>query len=162
MKRAQIQLGETIFTVIILILLFVFGLVFYSGSRERGTDRQETLLQDLDAIAISKYVGALSELQCSSLQVRRANCLNMLKLDGFVRFRQERPDLFTPYYFTQLGNAMVRVDELYPSTQSWVLYNNTLGETPRRVSSSLIPVSIHNPVLDRHSFAILTLEQYYR
>lgn len=164
MRKAQIQLGETIFVLMIILLLIVFGLVFFADAEEREFEEQQEFIEELDAIALSKYLTQLSELQCSTLEVRRANCLDKYKLEALITYRENHPEQFTQFYFSELEDAKLYVQEIYPSnTTEWVLYNNTLGErTPRRTSLSLIPVVIYDPLLETMNFAVLHMEKYYR
>jgi hypothetical protein len=169
MKRGQIFLGETFFVVVILIILIVIGIVIYAGAQERETTVQETFFRDLDAIAVSKYLTQLTELQCSTLQVQQANCIDIYKLEGLERYRQEYPDDYAQYYFTQLLNAKLSIIELYPpppsgqENKTWVLYNNTLPEGATTLTrSSFIPVSLLNPITAKQTFGVLQLETYYR
>ena len=173
MKRAQIPLGETFFAVVIVIFLIVIGIVFYAGAQERQTDIQQNFLQDLDAIAMSKYMEQLTEIKCSTLEVQQANCLDIYKLEALQAFSEAEPETFATYYFTQLQNAQLVIRQIYPNTgEYWVLYNNTLiVEDPDNTDApqplfdtavSFIPVSLHNPITNRQSFGVLELTLFQR
>lgn len=164
MKKAQIQLGETIFVVIIIVVIIVFGIVFYAQTQERESGRQQDFLQELDAIAMNKYITQLTEIQCSLLQVQQNNCLDIHKLEALQQFALHNPSDYSQYYFTQLSDAKLWVVEIYPPTNTtWVLYNNTLGNvTPRRSTLSFVPVSLRNSISSEQSFGLIYLETYYR
>lgn len=164
MSRAQIQLGETIFVTIIIVVLIVFGISFFSRAQVDETVRQQDFLENLDAIVMSKYLTSIAELQCSTLQVQEANCFDIYKLEGFLTFKKQHPDLFDQYYFTQLGNAKLTIKQLYPTDhhREWVLYQNELEQPPRRVTTNLLPVSLYDPIFNKHAFGLVTLETYYR
>ncbi|MCA9477612.1 MAG: hypothetical protein KC535_00510 [Nanoarchaeota archaeon] len=163
-KKAQIQLGESIFVVIIIVLLIVFGLVFYAQAQKESIDAESSGFDDLDTIAIAQYATSLVELQCSLQEVQYPNCFDITKLEAFHRVVQGNTELEKEFYFSQLGNAKLNITEIYPVTiaqpqRSWQLYDNqptTLAEQ----AQATLPVSLYNPIEDTYSFGVLTIIQY--
>ena len=92
-KKAQIQLGESIFVVIIIVLLIVFGLVFYAQAQKESIDAESSGFDDLDTIAIAQYATSLVELQCSLQEVQYPNCFDITKLEAFHRVVQGNTEL---------------------------------------------------------------------
>lgn len=167
-RKGQIQIGETIFIVIIVVLLLIFGMIFYAQAQKGEFIAQESEMNELDTIALSQITSSLSELQCSIQGVKPLSCFDVNKLTAFVRVREKNPLLTEEYYFSQLHNARIRVTQLYSSTTSsipyeWLIYNNTYYENTIFATAPVImPVVLYNPVTDVRSFGLLEIYKYSR
>ena len=182
--KAQIQLGESIFVVIFIVILIVLGLVFYSQAREEGTNREEVKFKELETISISQYASSLSELQCSLQEVQFPNCYDKVKLRAFMNVlggqsvgeggnSQYVEDLQKEFYFSQLGDAELTIKQVYPEppseSGSWELYSNTLVQDgvgqdgrPENVEEVDLPISLYDGIDGKYAFGILTIKVYSR
>lgn len=158
-KKAQIQMGESIFVVIIILLLIIFGIVFASHAQEDEVVKKTAEFQDLDAITLSKYASSLAELQCSLLDVTELSCLEIGKMDAFVNVTQKYPEISAEFYFSQFGNANITVKEIYPRNRTWNIYYNGLeNNTQGKIKRTMIPVSLYNGITKRKSFGVLMID----
>lgn len=165
-KKAQIQLGESIFVVMIIILIIVFGLVFSSqAEKDVVTQRAETFT-NLNNIMLGKYASSLAELRCSSLQVKELSCFDIQKINAFIELQEKQSDFVAEYYFTQLGDANITLELKYPVNKSFEIYYNGLGNDalghPIRAEENriIIPVSAYDDVSQQYSFGILHIIRY--
>ncbi len=161
-SKAQIQLGESIFAVIIILFIIVFALVFYSGSQEREYTEQQKKFVDLESISLAQFVGTLPELGCSEREVRDLSCFDKTKLSAFVTTLKKHPLLTEEYYSTQLGTATIQIAEIYPDKKSWLLYNNSLNTSIANIRQVQKPISLLDSVTGKYSFGILYLTLYDR
>ena len=176
-KKGQIQLGESIFVVIIIIVLIVFGLVFYSQAQKESTSQDKSQFQDLSSISLTQYTTSLSEVECSSQEVQSSTCFDTTKLTAFILlYDNTQGESAKEFYFSQLGNAIVYINETYPVYDNapqryWLLYSNypvlsspvlTPEEEVRLAPRTQVqlPVSLHDPIYDITSFGVLTIIQF--
>jgi len=81
MKRSQIQIGETIAVLFVFIILVFVGLIVYSGF-ERSKIRQKTEEHiGISATEVAQRALFLPEVACSSENIQRFNCFDMIKLE---------------------------------------------------------------------------------
>lgn len=158
-KKAQLQMGESIFVVIIILLLIVFGLVFASNAEEDSIRADKEDFLDLDSITLTKYASSLAELQCSLLDVTELSCFDIDKLTAFSNVTDKYPEISAEYYFSQFGNANITVHEIYPSNRNWTIYYNGLedGEVGK-IKTTTVPISLYDGITKRKSFGILEIQ----
>jgi hypothetical protein len=173
--KAQIQLGESIFVVIIVILMIVFGLVFFSEAESESIATESRAFDELEVIAATQYASSLTELHCTLQEVELSTCFDELKLSSFIELANlnSSRDFASQFYFSQLGNAKITITKIYPETEtvigensfkSWEIYKNTPpfdGDEdllPRRLTN--LPVSLYHPIEQTYGFGILTLTIY--
>lgn len=88
-RRAQIQMGETIVIVIIVMLLIVFGFVIYTRWAQASLKVSSQSAREMDAYAIASVVANLPELHCSRNNVIEQNCYDTLKIAAMTRLINE-------------------------------------------------------------------------
>jgi len=166
MKRAQIQMGESIFIVIIVILIIVFGIIFFSGVEEDSIREKQTKFEELSTIQLAQIASALTEIQCSTLEVQDLSCVEIQRMEAFQRLLTDDTSIAWEYYFTQLGNAEIKVVEIYSSGeegQEWILYYNDLGvDVPYSAKPVIMPVTISNALTRSNSFGVLYITKFGR
>jgi hypothetical protein len=158
-RKAQLQMGESIFAVIIILLLIVFGIVFASNAEKDEITQDKEEFLDLDAITLSKYASSLAELQCSLLDVTELSCFDVDKMIAFINVTEKYPEISAEYYFSQFGNANITVREIYPSNRSWEVYYNGLkdGEIGRS-KTTMVPVALYDGITKKKSFGVLIIK----
>lgn len=158
LKRAQIQMGESIAIMFIFFILVIFGFVFYANIVKTSTklDIEENI--QLKAISIAQKASFLPELQCSEENVRIENCIDILKL-GAASYLLEENNI---YYYDIFESSKIWVEEVFPeSGKTWPLYNNTLTDYRNKIST-FIPMSLLNVTSKKFNFGILVVEVYLR
>lgn len=158
LKRAQIQMGESIAIMFIFFILVIFGFVFYANIVKTSTklDIEENI--QLKAISIAQKASFLPELQCSEENVRIENCIDILKLGAASYLLKEN----NIYYYDIFESSKIWVEEVFPeSGKTWPLYNNTLTDYRNKIST-FIPMSLLNVTSKKFNFGILVVEVYLR
>lgn len=162
--KAQIQIGESIFVVIFIMIIIIIGLVFYSSGEKESFERKEETFLQLSSISLAQYATSLKELQCSQLEVEELSCLDTIRLDSFVNLTENHWDLAGEHYVNQLGTALIRVEEVYPNQKEWLVYNYTFNLSDAAYSARQInlPTKLFNSVTGQYSFGVLYITKYDR
>lgn len=165
-KKAQIQMGETIFIVIFIILIIVFGIVFFSQAEGENIRDKQKQFRELDTITSAQYVASLTELKCSSYGAEDLSCFDKIKVKAFTNLTQNEWDLVGEYYVNKLGPAHIRIEELYPNPANWTIYNYTgTSDDPVDIYSgrqTQIPVALLDPISKDKAFGVLYLTLFDR
>lgn len=157
-KKAQLKMGENIAILFIFILLAVFGMVFFFRVQKSGIDLKKDENLQLSSIQIAQKVSFLPELRCSSENVPVPDCYDAMKM-SYVREIIEEDE---SYYYDIFRYSTIWVEEVFPGSRIWVLYNNTGEKTGR--SPTQIPISIYDPLtssLGSYYFGVLHVWVWY-
>jgi len=147
-------MGETIAVLIIFFFLLVMGVVFYVNVQKNKiyTNQEEFFAQD--SIKISQLVSYLPELQCSSENIIKDNCYDLLKVTSASSTIQSNP----MYYYPFFKYSLITIEELYPGNSSWVLYNFSNNQTA--IIPTQMPISLYDPTSKSYSFGVLYIGYY--
>lgn len=169
MGKGQIQLGETIFIVIFILLIIIFGIVFFTGAEKEEFKKQADKYADLSTVSLAQYTSSLLELSCSKKGVEDLSCYDIRKLKAFAELLNDskRIDITREYYFTQFGNAKIEIEEVYPNQEYILLYENRIyPETGEYMTENgkpvLVPLSLYDPVTREYYFGVMTITKYLR
>lgn len=158
MKKAQIQMMETIAVLFIFFILIVLGFVFYGNVLKGSVANQQEQAQQLQSIELAQRVSTLAELQCSDDNIVSDNCIDVLKLEAASRIITQPANEI--YYYDRLLFSEVKVQEIYPeATNEWILYSNPLEEFSSKIVSN-IPISLRDPITKKHAFGVMVVELY--
>ncbi len=157
-KKAQLQMGETIAILIIFFIFVAVGLVFYTKMMESGIDvkREENI--QLEAVKVAQRASFLPELQCSEENIRKDNCVDLLKLD--VAGRLIKDNMLNIYYDT-FGLSRITIKEVFPGDKEWILYNAT-PEKWLDKKSTFIPIALSNYTARNYYFGVMEVEVYVK
>ncbi len=162
-KKAQIQMGETVAIVIIVVILLILGLVFWNkistgDVREITRERQE-----LSVIDIAKIVQEMPEFRCSSTSSEKANCFDRYKILAFKKSfdggNTQNTEMFSLYsdYFLE---SRISFREIYPDEETIIIYDsNITNQTTKQID---IPINIYDPITKQYSFGLITIEGFYK
>lgn len=177
-KQGQLEMGESIFIVIIIILIIIFGLIFASGAERDEITRQQQRFQELDAITKAQYITSLKELTCSEFEVTQTSCFDKHKVEAFARLTHDDWSLVQEYYYEQFGDACIfihRIDTdtggsgitelncntIVPNPEKlWLVYNNSARRDPSQGRPVIIPVSLFDSTTRTNDFGVLTIIPY--
>src|SRR3989344_5606509 len=81
MKRAQIQIGETIAVLFVFFILIIIGFMFYVKVIKDNIDIEKEEMSQLRSVGISQRIMFLPEIQSSEDNIIIDNCIDILKLD---------------------------------------------------------------------------------
>ena len=156
-KNAQIQMMETIAVLFIFFILVVMGFVFYAKILKGNLEEQKEESIQLNAIKVAQRASSLPELQCSEDNIVSDNCIDILKLEAASGIMRQHD----VYYYDRLLFSKVTVNEIYPGSNEWELYSRPLDEFSNKITTS-IPISLFNPIENKNSFGIMTVELFLK
>jgi len=153
-KKAQIRMGETIAVLIIFFFLLVFGAIFYANiQRSKIISSNEEVYQQ-ESIRVSQMVSYFPELQCSADNIIDDNCYDKYKLDSAESHINSNVNFYFPFFlYTEIV-----IDEIYPETNHWVVYNYSLNRS--QPMYTYIPISLYEPIEKKYSFGVLSISYY--
>jgi len=157
MKKAQIQIGETIAVLFVFFILIIIGFVFYVNVIKSNIDIEKEELSQLRSVGISQRIMFLPEVQCSEDNIIIDNCIDILKLEYAQSVMKENEI----YYYDLLEFSDVSVLQVYPDEAKWSLYSRKTDDFSSRFVTN-VPVSLYNPATRKHGFGILTIETLFK
>ena len=162
-RKGQIQISESIFIVIFILLIIVFGIVFYSGAKKDDIVQKRSEFAELESIEVAQIASSLSEVQCSFTNDQEPSCFEKERLDAFVNVTNKETLLTREYYVSRLGDALIEIEEIYPGNETWTLYNNTLPNGTRYSGLPvIIPVSLYQASMEEYHYGILRIVSYQK
>jgi hypothetical protein len=153
MKKAQVQIFETIVVIFIFFILVFIGLIFYGRIAKSDIEKQDNEIAQLRSIAIAQKVMSMPELQCSDNGVAKENCIDMLKLDSAKNVMKGNEI----YYYDLLEFSEVNITTIYPNEQKWTVYSRNPGNFRNKFTTN-VPVAIYDPVAKKSAFGIITIQ----
>jgi len=160
-KRAQIQMTETIGIIIVFSILIIMALLFFTRIQTNSVEQQRTLISGEKAVSISFSALFLPELECTkagSDDIK--DCIDVLKADAATEVIAANPE----YYFKLFGYSTIVIQEIYPTPNEKILYERTRNGQPptedTQKARTPIPVSLYNPVTGTYAFGVLTIDSY--
>lgn len=159
MKKAQVQMMETIAVLFIFFILIAFGFIFYANVLKGSIAVTKREHSELKAIELANRVSSLPELQCSDNNIVQENCIDWLKL--------EKADLLMDqnrlFYFGMLGYSNVIIEQVFPvdytSTFSYTVYSNIPPDYSDKLPT-YIPILLKKPITGGYGFGIMTVILY--
>jgi hypothetical protein len=162
LKKAQIEMGESIAIIFIFLILIAFGLIFYMNITKgtQAVKKEETA--QLQTIETIQKISFLPELQCSGNSIIKQNCMDIFKLEAAETIIQENQI----HYFDLFGNSIISINEIYPISRNWTLYNNSLEElllqNRAELKTTYKPILLYDPIDKLYHFGMLTIGIYFK
>src|SRR3989344_9323910 len=153
MKKAQVQMMETIIVLFVFFILIAFGFVFYSRYQRSSILEQEEQLTQQGAIEIAQRASSLPELQCSEDNVVKENCIDKFKISALSSVASTN----TIFYYDLFGFSTIKIEKIYPLPAVESMIYNNRPTAFKDILSSRIPVSINNPLNNHRELGILTI-----
>ncbi len=158
LKKAQIQTGETIAVVIIVVFIIVLGIVFYFNFMSGTIDEDRQRASDLDSVSTAIFVSKLNELKCSRAASASFICFDLYRVKAFNESLNE--PMIGSVYHSLIGYANATIRTYYPEQgKEYTFYSyepsNITGER-----SSFIPVLLSDPVENKKYFAYLEVKVF--
>jgi len=159
-RRAQIEMGETIVVIFILMILIIFGLLTVYHFQVGGARQTQQRFGSFKTIELAQVVTNMPELQCSFIEVIDVTCIDEVKAVALASILKNPNNRAFYYYRETLGTAKIEIEEIYPEPNKIVVYDNSRGMP--NAEPTFIPVSLYKPAQRRSSFALLKATRYYR
>lgn len=156
-KKSQIHIEETIAILLVFFALLILGFAFYSTIMKGIFGKEKEESRQLEAIAVAQKVPFLPELQCSENNIIASDCIDIYKLDAAREVIKKNPI----FYIGEFGMSTITVNEIYPDSKKWVIYNNTLPDSVKL--STDIPIALKDPTkINKYHFGILSVDVYLK
>lgn len=154
MKKAQIQIYETITVLFIFFLLVGMGFIFYAKVFKGNVDVETYESSQKKSITIAQRVMFLPELQCTEDNIIKDNCIDLLKLEAAQKVMKQNEI----YYYDLLEYSTVNISQIYPANP--VITNLYTRSTQDFKNSfvTFIPILLFDPRAKSNSFGILAIE----
>jgi hypothetical protein len=159
-RKAQLQMGETIAVVIIVIVLLFLGITFWNRINSSGTEALSESSQELSVIEIANTVAELPELKCSDMSVESVKCLDWYKVRAMANNIEIYPET-KKYYNDYFKNSKITIARIYPNEDNTTIYDVKLSDQTARLEIKL-PVNIRDNVNDVTSYGMIIVEGYYK
>src|SRR4030043_1787362 len=85
-KKAQLQMSETIFVVFIIMIIIVLGFVAYAKFQEANLQEKKKEQMHVRVIESAHRLSFWPELECSNVRVSEFACLDIAKLEVLGNF----------------------------------------------------------------------------
>jgi len=155
MKKAQVQMMETIAVLFIFFILIAFGFIFYANALKGGIAVTKQEHSELKSIELASKVSSLPELQCSENNLIEENCVDWLKLDkASSLIRSNRI-----FYFDILGYSNITIEEIFPGDRTYTVYANVPKDYGDRLPTFL-PILLKKPIEGGYGFGIMSVVLY--
>lgn len=124
-KKAQLQIMENIFILIIIFIILILALVFVIAVQRSNQQDKVRELQEIELIKKSRVLNFLPEMQCSDNNDLDPDCYDILKIEAM----QEIFDQDKDYYPELIGQVRILVRKFDPSPEvnswekEWLVYD---------------------------------------
>ena len=166
-KRSQIQMGESIAVVIIVIILLVIGIALWRNSQASDIRSSQIESQDSALIDMAKTASELPELRCYSTEdVKQVNCYDwykLLALNESMHNSTTRPETFR-FYNNYFGKSRITFQKVYPEPEeNLTIYDNNISANKAlRISIPIVlSYGISRSDSDIKAFGMIIVEGYY-
>jgi hypothetical protein len=165
MKRSQIQLGESVAIVIIVVILLVIGIAFWNKFNQEDTKQTITESQDNAVVDLAKTASELPEFKCYRTErVASVNCFDWYKINALALAMSdpETKQKTFEFYRNYFGSSRITFEELYPEEINVTVFDNNV--TAQRAPKIYIPVVFENNLGNRAftTFGWVVVESYIR
>ena len=171
MQRAQIKMFETVGVLIVFFFLLAVGSVIYFGVQKSALQKEKVKASEQYAFQIVLKSLYLPELDCSFLVTQKDNCIDKIKLAKLSTLIKSDENVLLDY-FNDFGYAEITVEEAFPGSETWKLYENIPTETrtekgeEKEVPSYTGKLSTQSPILlydawqDSYAFGVIEVNVY--
>ena len=168
MKKAQIQIQETIMVVFIFIIIIIIGMNLFFNFQ------QSSIKQELEEFRLEQKINSILTLPDSSEFVytqegKKEETIDVIKLMGLKELTNKKQQ----YYFNKYGNMNITVYEVYPEKKTkechdvedlkqcgvWNVYQKIPIENNKKIIKKT-PVSIYYSDTRDYTIGIMVVEIY--
>ncbi len=162
MKKAQIKMFESIGVLLVFFFLVGFGLQFYTNIQLQDLDRAKKEFSEVTSIEIASKITNFPSLYCSEHNVRKTSCIDIEKATIW-QDKISEVEGFQSFIINELPPSTLFLNQMYPTKQQWVLYNDTpqfTNESRVTYIDTVIPVTLFNSTSRLHNFGVLVVRLY--
>lgn len=161
-KSAQLQIGETIFILIIFFILLFIGLIFYSKVEMNSIANTKQLDAEREILKSALEIIYLPELSCMDLSNELSEgCFDLYKLEAFTDLTQDPNYERTMRleYYDLFADSKVTINVTFPKDSGiseFVIYNRLVENVS--IKKTFIPVIVKDPSNEQNYFGYLKIE----
>lgn len=159
-NKGQLQIGESIIVIILVMILAVFALIFTASQAKDKYHIKVDSYEEFNAVETAQIVTSLYELRCAK-EGLQSTCVDFYKAQALADIVQT-DDQARLYYYDLFRNAKITLSTVYPGEQKeFIIYEVNATEGMQEVKSVVIPVSIHDAGSNKIIFGILSIQRFY-
>jgi type II secretory pathway pseudopilin PulG len=167
MKKAQIQLFESIAVMVVFAFLLVFGINFYFRIEATSVAREELRANQLRVFSLAQKTAFLPEMDCAIAGIQQEACIDVSKLQAFSTMLANDPDA-QQLYFPVFGWSTVTIQQIYGSCDTpcdpLAPTNITLyDDTPPKytdLSKVQVPILLFNATTGNYAYGYIEVTHY--
>ena len=154
-KKAQdIKMGETIMILFIFMVLIVVGLTFFVRYQKGSVSAIKSDQTVKKSVQIAQLFSVLPEVVCSFENVKKENCVDILKVETAANVITNHQSFYFPYF----KYSEIIIYEIYPNQREWILYNNSLEKTTKL--STPIPIALYDAKEKAYHYGYMEVNYY--
>ncbi|MBN2367756.1 hypothetical protein JXC34_01960 [Candidatus Woesearchaeota archaeon] len=163
-KKAQLQIMENVFVLIIIFIILIIAFVFAIGMQRSAQKDKLDELREIELIKKSQILNFFPELQCSDNNNLEPDCYDIYKIMSFKE-KMEEDDAFLRYYKFLFGNIKITIHRYDPSpnTQNWfdpvLLFDNPKSED-LGIKIVRFPILLRNVIEEKDYFGVIEVGVY--
>ena len=118
MKKAQLQMMESIFVLVIFLFLIGFGFVFYFSIAKGSAADAAVEVSEQRSVEAALFISQLPEIQCSEGGTERGACVDLFKvraLNSIMNQNNSDSERFLIHYYDLFGFVEVKIRPIYPA-----------------------------------------------
>ncbi len=162
-KKSQIKIGENVAIMFIFFIIIIFVIIYFYNISQRSAKIEKLEKSFEQAIKISEHAMYMTELQCSYKNVIKSNCIDKYKIEPFYALL-EQSTRAKEYYYSILGFSTIEVEQIFPTYDHYLVYNNTPPNAEEEMSKFVtqVPILIMDDVRgpEYYNFGIMTTTFY--
>ncbi len=150
-KKAQLQIMENAFAMIIIFIVLIFAGVFVFVMQRNEQVQRQKEFAELEVLKKSWILNFLPEMQCSDNNNLDPDCYDLLKIESFAKKVEESKSIEDDYYERLLGYVKISVEWIDPSpgvnrqVAIWQIYDNPKKDY-KGIREIPLPVTLRDPV----------------
>jgi len=173
MKKAQIQYMETIFVLLILVVIIFIGTIVVYSFYSKSLNEKRQDITNIDSVTLTTSIINMPELTCG----KNTNCIDALKILAFQETLQSNP-----YYKILFRNMDISIEIIYPkislssdvpctkdkfnsadsanrqfpvNCNTFIIYESQSTSTTQEIIQS--PVQVYFPSVDKKALGVLNI-----
>jgi len=150
LKKAQLQIKESILVLFVVMFILLFGMMLFFRYTSASIEKDMTDYKEAKFKQLISYIPSMAELKCSRFNVED-ECIDVMKMEAFAHLSDD--------YKADFGDKKIIVKEVFPDEKSWEIYNNVPSDLDG-LSIISTPVSLYYADTGEYAVGVLVVEWY--
>jgi sensor histidine kinase regulating citrate/malate metabolism len=160
-KKGEMQFGETVFVVFIILIIIVLGFVFYSKIQEDNFKEELRKKSSQNLVLVAHSISSLPELECSIYKSSDFVCVDKFKAKNIKAILEQARSEKNTYYFDFLNNLRISIHQVYPNKQTYPIYDHYEGQSGGKPFLPVnVLINIYDPIEKTYSFGYMEIGLY--